>query len=110
MINEFLNIVIGLVAFLLFAFTQSLFINGVKNSMEEGMILEVFAKWAKKTLGEYWSKPVAGCIRCMASLYGAITYWPCVIIYFGVEWWQVPVFMCDVFVVVYINYFLYKRQ
>jgi len=89
---------------------QSLVINGIKNTMEDGMILGGFAKWVNKNFGEFWSKPVVSCIRCMSSLWGAITFWPPVICCFGFELWQIPVFICDVFVLVYFNYYLYKRQ
>jgi len=99
-----------MITFLLFMLIQAMFINGVKESTGEGMILENPARWIREKLGTYWSKPFFGCIRCMSSVYGFITYWPAVLYKFGFEWWQVPVFIIDVFCLVYLTWFLYKRQ
>ena len=98
------------VTFLLFVLVQGLFIVGVKSCFEEWMILEKPALWVKRKLGPYWSKPFVGCIRCMSSVYGFITYWPAVIFVYGFDVWQIPVFIVDVFVLVYVTWFLYKKQ
>lgn len=56
-----------------------------------------------------WAQPLFGCIKCMASAYGAITFWPPVLWKFGFHFWEIPVFIADMFILVYLNYFLYKR-
>lgn len=99
-----------LVTFLLFSLVQGLFILGVKSTFEEGMILKKPAEWVRVKLGPYWSKPFVGCIRCMSSVYGTITYWPVVLYEYGFCIWQIPVFVVDVFVLVSITWFLYKNQ
>jgi hypothetical protein len=99
-----------LIVFLLFVICQGAFIVGLKSTFEEKMILEKPAKWIRETLGEYWSKPFVGCIRCMSSVYGFITYWPAVLYEYGFHFWQVPAFIFDVFVLVYVTWFLYRKQ
>lgn len=110
MTQQLLNIVLGLTGFILFVIVQGLIINGIKESMNEGMILDKFGKWLKKTLGEYWFAPFGGCIRCMASVYGTITYWPVVLIMLGWHWQELPLFVADVFCLVTVNWIIYKKQ
>lgn len=106
---ELLNIAVGLFEFGLFTVLQALFINGVKGAMEEGMILQKFPAWSKKVFGDHWSKAISGCSKCMASVYGTITYWPCVLWVFGFEVWEVPIFIADVFIVSVLNFYFYKK-
>lgn len=77
--------------------------------MEDGNILEGYSKWAKKTFGEFWSKPFSGCIRCMASLYGGLLFWPSVIWAFGLHLWELPLFVINTFILVVLNWTFYKR-
>ena len=104
-----INIAISLLCFGVFCFLQALFINGVKGAMDEGMILEGFKKYVQKKLGDYWSKSWVGCIRCMASGWSAVTFWPAVLIGFGFEWWEVPLFVANVFILVCVNFYIYKK-
>lgn len=78
-------------------------------AMEDGMILEGFGKWCRKTLGDYWSKPISSCIKCMSSFYSMITYWPLVLWIFGFSVWEIPLFVVNVFILVSLNWFIYKR-
>lgn len=98
-----------LVSFVLFVFLQGMFINGIAGAAEKGYILEKALNWWKHNTG-FWGKPVLGCVKCMSSFWGAATYWPAVLMEFGFEWWQVPVFIADVFILVFVNWFLFKRQ
>jgi len=100
---------IFLAKFLLFTVLQAMFCNGLKGAMEKDMILEKPAEFIKALIGSFWSKPVVGCIRCMASFWGAATYWPVVLYVHGFEWWQLPVFAADVVIVSFLNWYLYKR-
>lgn len=110
MTQELLNIVLGLIGFILFVIIQALIINGIKEAMNEGMILEKLGKRLKEVLGEYWFAPFGGCIRCMSSVYGAITYWPVVLYLFGFHWPEIPVFIADTFCLVIVNWIIYKKQ
>jgi len=58
---------------LMFMLINSMFINGLKLAMEEGMILSRLGKWGEKWLGYLW-QPLGGCVTCMASVY-SIPYW-----------------------------------
>jgi hypothetical protein len=100
-------ILISIVSVLAFCFVQALYINGVKASMETGMILEKVGRRLEKI--KYIGKPLAGCIRCMSSIHGASTYWPVVLCLYGFEWWQVPLFVADVFILVVLNWYVYKN-
>lgn len=99
-----------LICFLIFVFLQAMFINGVKSCFEEGMILYKAKLFFDKHLNEFWRKPIYGCIRCMSSVYGALTFFPTAIYFFGIKWEEVVVYVADVFILVFLNYYLYKRQ
>lgn len=104
-----IEILAGLICFFVFIVLQGLFINGLKSSMEEGMILEGYIKWVKRTFNEYWQKPLGTCIKCLASIIGFITYWPSVISSFGYKHWMIPVFIADVFILVAISWYIFKK-
>jgi len=104
---QLLNIVIGLVAFILFVVIQALIINGVKGTFEEGMIFEKYGKWVK-TLG-WIGKPLGGCIKCMGSVFGGLLYWSVAMCVFGFEIWEVPVFIADAFCVSSLSWYFYKK-
>lgn len=99
-----------LIAFALFCVLQAMYINGLKDAFSEGMIFENAGKWIRRNIGEYWSKPVFSCVRCMSSVHGALTYWPAVLSVYGFQWWEIPVFIANVFILVYLTWYLYKRQ
>lgn len=102
--------VLYLLSFLIFCFLQSLMIVGLKSCFEQGEIFEKVARLITYKLGPWWSRPVVGCVKCMSSLYGSITYWPVVLSVYGFEWWQVALWLPDLLIVLYFNWFLYKRQ
>lgn len=104
------NLLIGIITFFLFALLQAIIINGIYESMNEKMILSWIPKLIKKVIkNEYWQKPIFGCIKCMASLYGALTFWPLVLYLFGWYWQEIPIFIADVFTLVTLNWWIYKR-
>lgn len=98
-----------LISFFVFIILQSLFINGVKDLFGEGMILYKFRKFIDNNVKDFWRKPIYSCTKCMSSLYGAITFFPTVIYLFGFRWEEIPVLIFDVCILVYTNYFFYKR-
>jgi hypothetical protein len=99
-----------IVEFLLFAFAQSIVILGIANASEKGYILERPSEMIRRVLGPVWSKPIIGCVRCMSSFWGSATYWPVVIWKYDFHGWQFGIWVADVFALVYLNWFLYKRQ
>lgn len=96
--------------FILIVFLQSLIINGLSFSFEKGMVLEWWPKLVKKYIkNEFWHKPLFSCIKCMSSIFGYITFWPVVIYFYDLQWVQIPVFIADVFILVWLNFFIYKK-
>jgi hypothetical protein len=118
------DIFLYLLGFCFFVVLQALAINGVKEALTgsalkddinhkinyQGNILYMMApKFFEKYKYRSWSKPLYSCIRCMASLWGALTYWPLVILLFGFNWVEMIVFAWDVFILVTLNYWVYKK-
>jgi len=96
--------------FLVFTILQSLFINGIRETFNEGMIFYRVKLFIDKHVNEFWRKPLYSCVRCMSGLYGALTFFPLVIYLFGFRWEEILVFIFDVGILIYLNYFFYKRQ
>jgi len=106
---------------IIFLFIQAMIINGVHQSFKgykvtdptngevtyHGMIFYLlFAyKWDKEN---WWHKPLYSCVKCMASVWGFVTFWPTVLYIFGFELWQIPLYTADVFALVYLNWIFYK--
>lgn len=105
--EELVNILLFLVCLSVLCILQAIFINGVKASMEEGMIFEKVGKWVTR-LGS-WGKALGGCIRCMSSVFGAATYWPTIVYAFGFQTWEIPLFVADVFILVSLTWWFYKK-
>lgn len=118
---DFLGYLIG---FSVFVVLQALAINGVKEALTgsalrddinkktnyQGNIFYMIApRFFEKYKHRYWSRPLWSCIRCMASFYGALTYWPVVVLVFGFHWIEALVFVWDVFILTTLNYWVYKR-
>lgn len=100
-----------LLPFLIFTILQSLFINGVKDAFSKGEIFGGLAAWMDKVLKKEWiKKPIFKCCKCMASVYGALTFFPFAIYLFGWRWEEIPVYIFDVGILVYLNYYFYKHQ
>lgn len=105
---QVINCVIEICGFILMALVQSVFINGIKESMKENNILHFYDKWIR-TLPSELGKPMGVCIKCASSFWGGVTYWPFVLIVFGFHWQEILVFVMDVGVLVYLNLFFYKK-
>lgn len=110
--------------FSVFVVLQALAINGLKEALSgsalkddlsgkityQGNILYMIApKFFEKYKYRYWAKPIFSCIRCMASFWGALTFWPVVILYFGFNWIELLVFIFNVCVLTTLNYLIYKK-
>lgn len=116
------EVVLYLVAFMFFVVLQSLVINGIYESMRggcvddiqkgkvcKGNILYPFRRMLEGFISDYWMNPIGNCVKCMASLYGGITFWGTVLPIIGFHWIEIWVFILDVFILVYLNYFFYKK-
>src|SRR5882762_3350995 len=124
MMQQLVIDILFLIGFGLMCFLQAIMINGIHESLKgsaikddinnkinfQGNILYMVSpKFFEKYKYRYWSKPLWTCIKCMSSIYGAITYWPLIIYFFEFKCVEVPVFFADIFSLVYMNYYLYKK-
>lgn len=112
-----------LIALSIFMVLQSLAINGIYECFKgsrhiadngtvtyNGMVFyKIAPKFFEKYRHRWWSKPLWSCIKCMASVYGALTYWPMVIWLFGFHPMEIAVYIVDVFILVYLNAFFYNK-
>lgn len=120
-----LPILIKMICFLLMLLIQALVVNGVhecfKGTCTQDYVSKVvtcngniFYKMApqffEKHKNSVWAQPLFGCVKCMASVYSFITYWPVIIYLYGFHFVEIPVYVADAFALLYVNYFLYKRQ
>lgn len=94
---------------LIFVILQGLAINGLSQSMGDGMILSGYKRWLKKQK-EWIGKPMGLCVQCCASVGGTITFWPVVVYSFGFRWMELFAWIMDIFVLTYINLWLYKKN
>lgn len=121
MILEYLHYIIF---FSIFIVLQALTINGINTCFKgtkviddasgkvsyDGMIFYMIApKFFEKYRHSTWAKPIFSCIKCMASFWGAITFWPLVIYLFGWHWVELLIFVFDVFILTFLNFYLYKK-
>lgn len=119
--NEIL--LIDLVGFCVFMVLQALFINGMHELMKGGCIkemekgrkcsgmlfYELNPEFFERNKNKWWSRPAFSCIKCMSSVWSAITFWPVVIYIFRFHWVEIPVWCFDSICLVYLNYFFYKK-
>lgn len=117
------HIILYFISFSIFVVLQSLAINGWHACFEGGCVDDlhvgkkcsgnIFYKisppFFEKNKGKEWARPLWGCVRCESSAIGALTYWPIVLWLFGFHIIEILVFIFDVFILVYLNYFLYKK-
>ena len=111
-----------ILSFVLFMIIQSLVINGIYECFQgkmvkymdgekpEGNILYPIKRLFEKHISIYWQRPLWGCVRCMSSFWGSITFWGTIIPIFGFYWFEVWVWMLDMFALVYLNYYFYSKQ
>lgn len=121
--HENLNLLIQLASFIAFAFLQGMVINGIyeafrgkcvqdinKGEICGGNIFyKINPKFFERHRDKTWTLPLWGCVKCMASVWGGITFWTTMIILFGFHWQQILIFVADVFALVFINAYLYKK-
>ena len=102
------NIFSMMLEILIFVLLQGLAINGFQMAMDEGMILNPYKKWLQRQKG-WVGRPMGLCIKCMAATYGTLTFWPSALCAFGFKPIELFAWIMDIFVLVYINFYLYKK-
>lgn len=102
------NMMMGAGGFFMLVIMQALFINGVKESMKEHNVLYFYDQWIRKR-PSWFSKPMGVCVKCMASVWGGVTYWPAMLMMFGWHWQEVPLYIFDVGILVFLNFYFYKQ-
>lgn len=104
------NVLTELICFLLFVLIQSLAINGLKLCFDKEEIFYKVRLLLDRILRREWMrKPLYSCVKCMSSFWGGISFWSVVIPLFGYHNFEISIFIFDVFILVYLNYFIYKR-
>jgi Fe2+ transport system protein B len=99
-----------LMQFLVFAFLQSLFMVGIHLAMKKDEVLYPFSAWVETKLKKEWiNKVLVTCVKCKASAYGVVTFFPAVIWAYGFHIWELPVFLFDVAVVSVLNFYIYQK-
>lgn len=113
-----------ILSFCLFTVIQALAINGihycfkgesVKNDLTGKIVYSgnVFysmaPKFFEKNKYKWWAKPLWKCVRCMASVYSIITFWPVIISIFGWHYEELFIWGLDAFVLVTLNWIIYKK-
>jgi len=99
-----------LLCFSIFIVLQSLFINGYRDLFNDGMILYKLRLLIDKNVNEFWRKPIYSCVKCLSSTIGTFTFLSASIYLFGLRWEEIPLLIFDIVILVYANYFFYKRQ
>lgn len=97
-----------MINFLIFVILQGLAINGFQQAMDEGMIFEGYKKWLKKQ--KPWMGKMFGlCIKCASSVGGSITFWPAALYAFGFRPIELFAWVFDIFVLVSVNFWIFKK-
>jgi hypothetical protein len=105
--------------FILMMFVQAIFINGLHiafkgyiddEGKKHGNILFMIVSYRTYGKNYYWTKPLWDCIKCMASVWGTVSFG--LLCYcFGWDVWNfagVCAWLVDVIGLIYLSYFLYK--
>lgn len=117
------DICIYVLSDLIFVIMQSFAINGVyelfrgkkMNDINKGiyyagnLFYMIAPNFLEKNKEKKWAQPIYGCVRCMASAWSAIFFFPFVIYLFGFYWIEIPIWAFNAFVLVSLNYAIYKR-
>jgi len=117
------QLILYIISFLIFVVLQSMAINGWHTCFEGGCVddintgkkcsgnifYSISPSFFEKHKGKEWTRPLWGCVKCESSVIGALTYWPIVLCIFGFYPIEILVFIFDMFILVYLNYFMYKK-
>ena len=121
MIEEIVLYLIGFGLFVVFqaliinvwheSFTGQKLVDGITGKISyQGMIGYMIApEWIEKNKKKIWLKPIIGCVKCESSVIGGVIFWGTILPLFGFHFIEIWIWVMDVFILVYLNYFFYKR-
>jgi hypothetical protein len=92
----------------IFVVLQSMAMNGFQQAMDEGMILHPYKKWLQRR-PKWFSMPMGLCVKCLASVGSLVTFWPVVLYSYGFKPFEFFAWGMDIFVLVFLNAFFYKK-
>lgn len=105
------DIFILLVCFILFVLIEALAINGVYESFTKGNIFHRIAPgFIDRNREKWWTKPLYSCTKCMSSVWGSLFYWVIVLQVFGFHSIEISGWVINVFMLVVVNFQIYKRS
>lgn len=119
-----MNILLYIIEFSLFVILQSMCINGIHecfrgscvNDVNKGKVCNgnIFYKispsFFEKNKEKSWTLPLWGCVKCESSVIGGIIYWSAVTTLFGFKTIEIPIWVADAFILIPLNWFIYKKM
>lgn len=111
-------------SFWLFAIAQSFVIAGVhycfsgkairddlnnKTVYDGNIFYMVNPAFFERVRYKTWVKPLWGCVRCQSSVWSLVTFWPVIICIFGFQYWEIGLWVVDAFILVSLNWIVYKK-
>src|ERR1700710_1443884 len=103
-----MEILIDILCFFGLVIMQAFFINGVHYCFEKGNIFS--SAFTERNKNKWWAKPIWACVRCQSSVWGAITFWIPVIFAYGFRKQEIFIFVADVFILIPLNWIIYKKM
>lgn len=112
-----------LICFSIFVVLQSLMLNGLYECFRgasmlkdngdhdhyDGMIFYMIApKFFERNKKKFWAKTYT-CIKCISGWGGTLTFWIVIIPAFGFYWFEFVGYVFDIFILVALNPFFYKK-
>lgn len=105
-----MEVLIYLVCFLIFVILQALFINGWNDCFKSDMIFYPIRVFLLKHIPEKFLTPFILCVKCESSIIGGATFWITVIPIFGFNWFEIWISIADIFILVTLNWLVYKKM
>lgn len=117
------DILLYLIGFGIFVFLQALFINGwhecfkfnCVEDMNKGRVCngnifyKLLPEFIEKNKNKTWAMPLFGCVKCESSVIGSITFWSAILPLFGFHPYEIIVWIFDMFILVSLNWIIYKK-
>jgi hypothetical protein len=105
-----MGLLVKAILFCIFLVLQSLFINGVHYCFEKGNVFyNINPAFFEKNKKKWWAYPLWSCVRCQSSVWGTATFWVAVIYIFGFHPIEIYIYVMDIFILVTLNWIIYKK-
>jgi hypothetical protein len=72
-------------------------------------IVQFYKEYPVYVLPKYIRKPLLECIKCMASVWGTLIYWPVVLVVFPFHIAMIPIWVLFCFSLSFLNTFFYNK-